>query len=153
MGRLQPEEEEIMSDILRQLNNEMGEVVEQARRGLVQVKSGRQGGGAGIVWSPDGLIITNAHVVRGKSPQVVLPDGEHEIHQLLCGVMLAEGSPAGIADERIVVEFIGGLQQGGLRRGPTFCAGSFGDSIDVFIAESRLLSDHDMLAPLITRLA
>ena len=64
-----------MSDILHQLNTEMGLVVEEARRGLVQVKGSREGSGAGTIWHADGLVITNAHVVRSQSPRVVLPDG------------------------------------------------------------------------------
>ena len=72
-----------MSEILQQLNNEMGAVVEQARRGLVQVKGSKQGSGSGTIWHPDGLIITNAHVVRDKSPQVVLPDGTTHPARLL----------------------------------------------------------------------
>ena len=66
-----------MSALLEQLNSEMGEVAENARRSLVQVQSGRQGGGAGAVWHPDGLIVTNAHVVRNRSLQVTLPDGSN----------------------------------------------------------------------------
>ncbi|MFQ6028057.1 MAG: S1C family serine protease [Dehalococcoidia bacterium] len=72
-----------MSALLQQLNREMGDVVEEARRGLVQVKGSRRGSGAGTIWHPDGLIITNAHVVRSKSPQVVLPDGTTRPARLL----------------------------------------------------------------------
>lgn len=64
-----------MSNLLRQLNAEMGELVATARRSLVQVRSGASGIGAGTVWHSDGLIITNAHVVRSRSPEVILPDG------------------------------------------------------------------------------
>ena len=64
-----------MSNLLRQLSGEMGELVATARRSLVQVRSGASGIGAGTVWHPDGLIITNAHVVRSRSPEVILPDG------------------------------------------------------------------------------
>lgn len=41
----------------------------------MHVTSGKHGGGAGTIWHPDGLIVTNAHVVRDRSPQVRLPDG------------------------------------------------------------------------------
>jgi serine protease Do len=41
--------------------HEFGEVIEKLRRSTVQV--GR--GGSGVIWSPEGRIITNAHVVDG----------------------------------------------------------------------------------------
>jgi serine protease Do len=46
-------------------------LAEQLRRSSVQVA----GGGSGVIWSSDGLIITNAHVVREQTPTVVLSDG------------------------------------------------------------------------------
>jgi serine protease Do len=41
---------------------------------LAVVTSRRQGAGAGIVWGRDGLILTNAHVVPGRSALVRLHD-------------------------------------------------------------------------------
>jgi serine protease Do len=54
-----------------------GDVVERLRRSTVQVKAHRNSGGSGVVWSPDGTIVTNAHVVDGvgKSLEVELWDG------------------------------------------------------------------------------
>jgi len=54
-----------------------GEVAEKLRRSTVQVFIGgrNQGGGSGVIWSADGLIVTNAHVVRSANPQVELWDG------------------------------------------------------------------------------
>lgn len=43
----------------------LGEVVEKLRRSTVQVRTHRSGGGSGVIWSQDGTIITNAHVVEG----------------------------------------------------------------------------------------
>ena len=56
-----------------------GEVAEQLRRSTVLVQSGGRGSGSGIIWSSDGLLVTNAHVVRGSSPVVQLWDGR-EFH-------------------------------------------------------------------------
>lgn len=63
-----------MSNLLEELNRELGQVAENARLSLVEVRNGRGGSGAGTIWHPEGLIITSAHVIRSRSPQVVLPD-------------------------------------------------------------------------------
>ena len=53
-----------------------GEVAERLRRSTVQVfDDSRRGGGSGVVWNSDGLILTNAHVARGDKPEVLLWDG------------------------------------------------------------------------------
>ena len=55
----------------------MAQVVETARRSLVEIRDGRTGAGAGSIWHADGLILTNAHVVGRGSIRVTLPDGRH----------------------------------------------------------------------------
>ena len=55
-----------------------GELAEQLRRSTVQVATGGRGeagSGSGVIWDGGGLIVTNAHVVRGGTPQVELWDG------------------------------------------------------------------------------
>ena len=64
-----------MSYLWQQLNDELSGVAEQARRALVTISNGRHGVGAGTIWHPDGLILTNAHVVQLHSPRISLPDG------------------------------------------------------------------------------
>jgi serine protease Do len=66
-----------------QLNSDLANVTAQARRSLVQVRTDRRGAGAGTIWHPQGLIVTNAHVV-GRGPlKVELPDGRTLPAQIL----------------------------------------------------------------------
>src|SRR5262245_61830086 len=61
--------------------NGFGEVAERLRRSTVQIEIGGHGRGAGsgVIWSPDGLIVTNAHVARGSRARISLWDGSsHE---------------------------------------------------------------------------
>jgi serine protease Do len=53
-----------------------GEIAERLRRSTVEVHiPGERGGGSGVVWSADGLILTNAHVARAAEAEVDLWDG------------------------------------------------------------------------------
>ena len=63
-----------MTSTLEQLSNSMADLVSQVRASLVEVHDGRRGAGAGSIWHSDGLIITNAHVVRSNGLRVTLPD-------------------------------------------------------------------------------
>jgi serine protease Do len=64
-----------MSDVLHHLSAEMASVVASVQHSLVQVRNGPAGAGAGTVWHPDGLILTNAHVARRRRLKVALSDG------------------------------------------------------------------------------
>ena len=57
--------------------HEFGEVAERLRRSTVHVSSGgrERGGGSGVIWNEDGLIITNAHVARSPVAEIELWDG------------------------------------------------------------------------------
>ena len=52
-----------------------GGVAEALRRTTVQVSSGGRGFGSGVILGAEGLIVTNAHVVRSSHAQVKLWDG------------------------------------------------------------------------------
>src|ERR1700737_3042812 len=54
----------------------IGEIGEALRKSTVQVRAGRSSSGSGVVWTSNGTIVSNAHVVgSGKGVQVELWDG------------------------------------------------------------------------------
>lgn len=54
----------------------LGEIADRLRRSTVLVRpDGRTGNGSGVLWSPDGLIVTNAHVAVGPRAEISLWDG------------------------------------------------------------------------------
>lgn len=59
------------------LGAELAAVVDALRRVTVQVRTGGGGSGqgAGVVWNQMGLVITNAHVVRGERAKIEFSDG------------------------------------------------------------------------------
>ncbi|MBA3952540.1 MAG: trypsin-like peptidase domain-containing protein [Rubrobacter sp.] len=65
--------------VARAASSAGAEMVEEARRSVVEVRSGSRGSGAGVIWPGDGLVLTNNHVVtRGRrrgGARVVLHDG------------------------------------------------------------------------------
>jgi len=52
-----------------------GEVAERLRRSTVVVRGGQGSGGSGVVYSADGSIVTNAHVLSGRRTSIELWDG------------------------------------------------------------------------------
>ncbi len=72
-----------MVETLNALNKEISSVIATVQQSLVQVSNGRRGAGAGTIWHEDGLILTNAHVVQKRAPQVTLRDGRSYPAQLL----------------------------------------------------------------------
>jgi S1-C subfamily serine protease len=70
-------------NLLTTFNSEMTAVIQRVQQSLVQVQNGRRGNGAGTIWHEDGLVLTNAHVVQRRQPQVTLWDGRSYPSQLL----------------------------------------------------------------------
>ena len=57
------------------LDAELAALAERLRRVTVRLQIGGAGEGCGIVWRPDGLVVTNAHVAGGRTARVRLDDG------------------------------------------------------------------------------
>ncbi len=55
------------------LDSELGGVAERLRRATVRVNGG-SGFGSGVIWRPDGLVITNAHVARSSTHEIEVAD-------------------------------------------------------------------------------
>lgn len=54
--------------------DELAVLAATLQRSTVHVRS-RGGSGSGVIWQPDGLIVTNAHVARGSHAEIELSDG------------------------------------------------------------------------------
>ena len=99
-----------MSELTLPLVDAIAEVVQRVQRSLVVLNNGRRGFGAGIIWSRDGLILTNHHVIAHGRTRVGLADGsEHpaepvasdpEIDLALLRIEARELPAALVADSR-----------------------------------------------------
>ena len=100
-----------MRTAVAQLNQEMSALVERVRRSVVQISADRGGVGSGTIWRADGMIVTNAHVVRGRGQrlQVTLADGrtfsarllaQDKTYDLALLSIPATGLPAVAVDDR-----------------------------------------------------
>ncbi len=65
----------ITKDASTDIASELAAVALGLHHCTVQVRSRRSGGGSGVIWHSDGLIITNAHVARDERVTVELSDG------------------------------------------------------------------------------
>ena len=66
--------------IANAISTELTELVERIGRSTVAVRS-TSGGGSGVIWSRNGAIVTNAHVVD-RDATVVFPDGTERFAKL-----------------------------------------------------------------------
>jgi serine protease Do len=55
--------------------DELVAATEVLRRSTVHVRVGRVGGGSGVIWESNGLIVTNAHVAQTPRLEIELADG------------------------------------------------------------------------------
>jgi serine protease Do len=65
----------ITKDASTDIASELAAVALGLHHCTVQVRSSHSGGGSGVIWHSDGLIITNAHVARDERVTVELSDG------------------------------------------------------------------------------
>lgn len=73
-----------MTNVLTRFSDGLAAVSQEGLRSLVRIRNGRQGVGSGTIWHADGLIVTNFHVIGGRTRgntgmggalSVILPDG------------------------------------------------------------------------------
>jgi len=63
--------------------NDLAPIIKTIHKSLVVVGNGQQRFGAGLVLNPDGLILTNNHVLGAFSPVVTLPGGRQSPARLV----------------------------------------------------------------------
>ncbi len=83
------------------------ELARKLRQSSVQVQAGRGVGGSGVIWSADGVIVTNAHVARSRHPLVVLSDGREYRGELIAHDERRDLAVLRIAAENVAAAEIG----------------------------------------------
>ncbi len=91
----------------------LAEAIDRGGRSLVHIQDGNRG--AGSVWHADGLIVTNAHVARGNSIRVTLPDGRQVRGRVLAGEPDLDLAAIGVEETGLPAAELGDSQ--GLRPG------------------------------------
>jgi len=99
-----------MIDLSTSLADALSEVVYRINRSLVVLHNGKHGIGAGIIWSREGLVLTNYHVIAHGHNRVALANGEEyptrlvaqdpEIDLALLEIEANDLHPVMVADSR-----------------------------------------------------
>lgn len=89
----------------RQLADELASLASRVQSSVVVVRGTRSGGGSGVVWNDDGLVITNHHVVPGDQAEIELRDGTR-----VSGRTIARSQP----DDLVALRIEGGLRHDAL---------------------------------------
>jgi serine protease Do len=97
--------------VLLELNADLSNVVARVQCSLVHIHNGKQGSGAGTIWHPQGLIVTNAHVAGRGLLKIDLPDG-----RALPAQILARDSDSDLAALRVEASDLPSIQLGDSRR-------------------------------------
>jgi serine protease Do len=97
--------------VLLELNADLSNVVARVQRSLVHIHNGKQGSGAGTIWHPQGLIVTNAHVAGRGLLKIDLPDG-----RALPAQILARDADSDLAALRVEASDLPSVQLGDSRR-------------------------------------
>jgi serine protease Do len=67
-------------------------MIEDAQRSVVQVRSSGRGIGAGVIWPGDGLVLTNHHVISGRSRRSNIKVALHDGRTLDANVLKSDRS-------------------------------------------------------------
>ena len=62
-------------DLSVTLEDALANTCQRANQSLVVVQNGHRGAGAGVIWRPGGIVVTNYHVIRRGRPRVSLMEG------------------------------------------------------------------------------
>jgi S1-C subfamily serine protease len=88
------------------VSEEIGDLARQVGRSVALVYH-RGGNGAGVVWRPDGQIVTNSHVAREGRAEVVLADGRR-----FDGIVAARHPPRDLAIIKVAAEELPAIEVG-----------------------------------------
>jgi serine protease Do len=77
------------------LEEELGLIADRLRRSTVRILGG-DGCGSGVIWRPDGVIVSNAHVARAQHLRIELDNG-----RVLTGSVVARDASRDLAAIRI----------------------------------------------------